>query len=139
MFLWLSGNIVAYHFTDLDTTVQDFVPVQHMGYNEFPFQKHATAQDPVADDSFLSNQELHLANCPAQLSSPFSSSEAAYTNTFAPSDIKSDQVSRDSSDYEDHPDYDQHDLSVEANSSLDGAHFAEYGEQDAEVSSQTMS
>lgn len=113
--------------------VQDFVPVQQAGLCDLSFQEPSSAQFPVTEDSSLPSKEHHLCSSRAQISSPFSSSEALYTNTFVPMDVKADQISKDSSVYGDHPGYDQHDLSAETNSSFDGEHFA-YDEK-AEVSS----
>lgn len=109
--------------------------VQHMGHTGSPFQKYSSAHVSAPQESLYPGHELYLCNSPAQLSSPFSSAEVVYTNTFIPIDVKSDQVSKDSSAYDNHPDYDQHELSAETASSLDGVHFAQDDEQDAEVCS----
>ena len=106
-----------------------------MGNQGSPFQKYSSAHVSAAQESLLPGHELYPCNSPAHLSSPFSSSEVFYTNTFVPIDVKSDQVSKDSSAYDNHPDYAQHELSAETASSLDGVHFAQGDEQDAEVCS----
>lgn len=100
-----------------------------MAFKGSPFQKYSAAQE-----SLQLGHNLYICNSPVQLRSPFSSSEAAFTNTFVPIDVKSDQQSKDSSAYDNHPDYDQHKLSGET-SSLDGAHFCDGDEHDAEVCS----
>ena len=112
------------------------MPIQQMGFKDLSFQNPSSAQFPAADDSCLPSKEDHFCNFPTQISSPFSSSGVAYTNTFVPMDIKTDQISRDGSAYGDHPDFDQHDLSAETISSFDGEHFA--CDEDAEVSSCSM-
>ena len=104
--------------------VQKFVPVQQMGFNDLAFQDiPSSAQFSAADGTSLPNKEHHLCSSPAQISSPFSSSEAAHTNTFVPMDIKADQVSKNGSVYGEHVEY----------SSGDGEQFVY--EETAEVSS----
>ena len=125
LFVALSASSHAASWVpDLAILVQDFVPVQQMGFPDLSFQEPSSAQFSAADDSSLPSKKHHLCGSPAQISSPFSSSGAAYTNTFVPMDIKADQIINDSSTNGDHADYDQHDLSAETNSSWDGENFA---------------
>lgn len=115
--------------------MQDLVPVQHTDYSALPFLKPSSTQHSGDGDKSTITKASHLGTSPMQINSPLVSSEAAYFNTFVPVQFKSDQVSRDSSAYEDSHDYGR-DVSADTRSSLDGKYFA-YDEQIAnEVSSQ---
>lgn len=111
-------------YTDLAILLQEFVPVQQMGFADLSFQTPSSVQFSVFDDSSLQSKKNHLCSSPAQISSPFSTSGAAFTNTFVPMDIKADQIINDSSTNGDHADYDQQNLSAETNSSWDSGKFA---------------